>query len=1176
MLYQLLHLDETPASAVHGALEDEDQSSRWKSEHSSSDHWTFSRLRDVFKSVVVRSPTGFRTVYILDALDECVEGLPDFLESIVDILRARAPSTVKFLLLSRPILSLSMDSRFKLVGGLFRIIMNDNAAHIHSIERFIQTKVDDLCKFRPGLSYLRSQIVEELAQHSAGIYLLASLNLKSLATAKATPANIRSVIRTLPGDLQAIYSQALEKVVPEDRLRAAALLLWVVFAVRPLKQWELSVAVALTCLDHPITTIDMFKDEVSLDILGETGIHELVGPLIRVTGGDVVSLVHSSARQYLLSLAPTSSTQKASGIHDWVWRWVTARKGWKFVSIDAMASRVLSLNCQDLISLASRIGISASAPAPTLVDSPDAGIQCLLLYAVENLPDHVRQAPPRQDTHDVFVAFLGSDYGTAWIQQFWRLKDPTQAYRAFQPLELCCALGLVEAVKRILPLDKYPRPCPRDAQAVARIGIGATELLTAANIAAVFGNVEVLRVLCEDMRTPTNSHATIPGIMLTYFTSAEGQDLTNARDEAIEQLSWYRPLHTATEYGHIEAVEYLLSQGASISQPDEYRRWPIEIAMEKGLEALVRLLLRRHQHDLPRLARRLVEVGTKQFIELLMQWHSEAMTNGLHLKSAQGQRNGSILHVAAAVGNLSVYEFLVGRGLEVRLADSEGRQAIHYAAASGQESFLRSILGGGLSTGAEEDALGRNALFYAALGASCLDDTWTPVFKREHLIRSLVGTANPTLRDDMVRSALRSLAKFPYDTIKIARTQVDGLESCLRTLRSLVPGIDLDGVFLHSAVESTLFPVTIALDFAHDVNETDSRGRTALHVAAATARAWDTGHKKLADTMRDVDQRDGDGTTALLVAIHSADGSRAHTTCLVPMIKVLLGRGADPTCADVRGITPISAAAQLLLNTIYRRGTSQETHVKDGLLAILLSRHSNAAECLSDEMLRRLIAALSTSERSNDLKSLMSAMSLRQRTQWLERNEAPVTVCLLSACQELDLPFETISAMALKMDIAQLRDAYHSAFKQCSRAMFEMCRSYLKDRGDSSWRDLEHMHTYLFKAIRDGSIDTVKFFLDIAEGNVNTVAHDGQTMLSHAAEAGQVEITKHLLSCGADWSIPDRRGKAAVFWAAREGKLDALKLLLKAGASVRDEDVAIAASMGRQAIEDLLKEHLQR
>lgn len=1199
LLYQILHLDEIPSAAVHSALEDEDKSSRWKSEHLSSEPWTFSTLRDVFKSVVCRFPDTLRTLYIIDGLDACDESLDEFLGSIVDILQARTSPGVKFLFLSRQIPSLSLADLFQSAGGMLHIDMNETTAHIENVRSFIKHKVDDLCKSRPGVSQLRSEIINELEKRSAGIYLLASLNIKTLMTAEATPDNIRAVVRTLPDNLQAIYSQALDKVAVTKQPSAAALILWVVFAFRPLRSWELAAALALTRQASPIPSNSNLEDQVSLDILGGTGIRELVGTLIRVTSGDVISLVHSSAKDYLLSLAPPA-LNGSPGDHDWVWKWLGGNQDWEH-SLTALASQQLSLKCQDLIAFASGTINPSLSPTPTPLDSPKAGIQALLRYAIENLPDHVRQTPPGHDTNAGFAEFLRSDNGTTWTRHFWMLKDPTQPYKQFSPLEFCCALGLVETVKQLLPNDKYPKTQLSDVQGVGRATEDAIELLTAADLAAMFGNVETLRVLCENMGTPADSDRLIPqtswkasvggwvhiGRNYGHFDvpvpapGTKGEDVANAHQKAVKQLSWYRPLHTAATYGHAAAADYLISRGASLDREDESGKWPIEIAMENKIEPLVQLLLKHHMDSHLQLLHHLIDVGNPNNIKRLVQLHPKFLTNGVDFKTSFGEHSGSILHLSASKGAHPVYQLLTSLGVHPGLEDSKGRQATHYAAASGQSAFVESILADGTTSRSAEDVSGRNPLFYATLGASCCDkQKWTLVPERESTIVALVGDGSRTLSYPSISSALHSLANFSASSTVLWElvhnsSTAEQFETCVRTLCSKAPEITLDNDFLHAAFESMIFPLGIALELASDVNETDSRGRTALHAAAAAEREWGDWHKKLADMVANIDQQDAEGMTALRLALGSSN-SQLQSVHL--KVEVLLDHGADETCADACGMTPIAAAAELLSSAPNAwRNSWNPKIVGDGLLTLFFTRRANRAELISDEVLSRLIAALARSEKQQDLSAILRSMTMSQKEHWAKHSPGttPVTANILCTCHEVGWPLELLPTVAKNMESKELQKAYSQAFLRRSREIAQICQPLLAERDVDSWPDHGKSPKDVVDAAKAGDKDGIEFFLDIMKGDVNAVDKIGQTLLSLAAENGRVELTDFLLSRGADVSLPDKDGRTSVYWAAGEGKLEALKLLLRVGAQVSANDVEIAKSRSREAVRDYLEEYME-
>jgi len=98
------------------------------------------------------------------------------------------------------------------------------------------------------------------------------------------------------------------------------------------------------------------------------------------------------------------------------------------------------------------------------------------------------------------------------------MKDPSQQYRDFSPLQFCCALGLVDVASQLLPEHPaYPVAKIPDVQAVKSAESLARGLLTAVDIASMFGNVDVLKVICEDHGTPVDSDHLIPQTTWKYI-----------------------------------------------------------------------------------------------------------------------------------------------------------------------------------------------------------------------------------------------------------------------------------------------------------------------------------------------------------------------------------------------------------------------------------------------------------------------------------------------------------------------------------------------------------------------------------------------------------------------------------------------------------------------------------
>jgi ankyrin repeat protein len=101
----------------------------------------------------------------------------------------------------------------------------------------------------------------------------------------------------------------------------------------------------------------------------------------------------------------------------------------------------------------------------------------------------------------------------------------------------------------------------------------------------------------------------------------------------------------------------------------------------------------------------------------------------------------------------------------------------------------------------------------------------------------------------------------------------------------------------------------------------------------------------------------------------------------------------------------------------------------------------------------------------------------------------------------------------------------------------------------------ERAASALVTAARSGDVEKLK--KELAESGVNVNAPDsagGRTALHWAAKEGKVEIIPLLLEKGADVNVKDRAGKTPLCIAAESGKADAVKMLLAAKSDVNAKD----------------------
>jgi ankyrin repeat protein len=760
---------------------------------------------------------------------------------------------------------------------------------------------------------------------------------------------------------------------------------------------ELSAAIEFFCRIRSFTTFKELEDHVDLDVLGTDGISALIGPLIKTTADvdGIMSIVHSSAKEYLIDLAPDKPQSPSSPRHAWVWNSLGILDGGEGAKLSTRAAEVMSLQCQDLIFFAARTGILTSLAEPaTELDHPAIGsLRSLVKYAVENLPDHIRQCPPKQDTRALFASFVANPTGRIWMSLFWMLKDPSQKYRDFSPLQFCCALGLVEAVRHLLPKCRYPTEYLQDIQAVMSAQALASELLTAVDIAAMFGNVGVLELLCEGHGTPVDSDNLIPET--TYKTTpseslvhiplmssrapapgTDPEEVINEREKAVEQLTWYRPLHTATRYGQADAVEYLISRGSALFRQDEDGKCAFELAVDKNVEVIIPILLHHHMDSMSTLLLRFIHGGHLRYVAWLAELRPDLLVDGVEFQSRFGESRGSIAHLAAATGSETIFDFLVEVGGRSDIKDSEGRQGIHYAASAGRTAFVEHMLAQDTASRHLTDRFDRNPLYYASIGSSCADDSCTPSHARERVITALIGQVPESISTALVSSAIISLLTDSSTTTTSCSPRWD-IEKAILTLPWKISRNQLGAGFLHKAFTSASFPLRVALDLNSNANETDSRGQTLLHAAAATERIWDECHRELAGRMSDINCRDAQGMTPLHAVVEAAEIAKGG---ILNRIILLADLGADMNSADSLGKIPATAVVTQLLTASPldpQSGSAQDHVLPDGVLVVVLSNEGGSAQAIRDDVLPQLVTSLVNTRRNKDAVGLLKVLSPR-------------------------------------------------------------------------------------------------------------------------------------------------------------------------------------------------------
>jgi hypothetical protein len=223
------------------------------------------------------------TYMLVDALDECTSGLPEFLRIITDASLGWR-SRVKWLVTSRNMPEIARYLQPDAAG--VKVSLEVKASHVsRAVTAFVDYKVQRLAivqKYDPGL---QAEVQQQLRDKAEGTFLWVSLVCKELEGVPLYRA--REVLQALPPGLDPLYKRMMAQIAGQDAKTAEycrAILRSITLAFRPLQLRELAVAAGLP-------RYQFGNVQAVANIVGRCG------SFITVREG-VVSFIHLSAKDY--------------------------------------------------------------------------------------------------------------------------------------------------------------------------------------------------------------------------------------------------------------------------------------------------------------------------------------------------------------------------------------------------------------------------------------------------------------------------------------------------------------------------------------------------------------------------------------------------------------------------------------------------------------------------------------------------------------------------------------------------------------------------------------------------------------------------------------------------------------------------------------------------------------
>ena len=243
----------------------------------------FYALQDIFTKMLHDSRLK-RVYLIVDALDECEEGLSQLLELIVRNVFTSS-SRVKWLVSSRYRPEIEVGLRINESKVECSLELNEKSVS-EAVGAYIDYKVSELARTKQYQSNLRDQVRDQLHQKAKGTFLWVALVCKELE--KVENWDVPQLLQGIPSDLRPLYArmikqiQQLEGQSPKFCMEILSIL---VLAYRPFNLLELATVLPK---DIPRVQENLIK------------IIRLCGSFLTIRD-DTIYFIHQSAKDYLCS-----------------------------------------------------------------------------------------------------------------------------------------------------------------------------------------------------------------------------------------------------------------------------------------------------------------------------------------------------------------------------------------------------------------------------------------------------------------------------------------------------------------------------------------------------------------------------------------------------------------------------------------------------------------------------------------------------------------------------------------------------------------------------------------------------------------------------------------------------------------------------------------------------------
>uniref|UniRef100_A0A672L4H5 Ankyrin repeat domain 28 n=1 Tax=Sinocyclocheilus grahami TaxID=75366 RepID=A0A672L4H5_SINGR len=359
-------------------------------------------------------------------------------------------------------------------------------------------------------------------------------------------------------------------------------------------------------------------------------------------------------------------------------------------------------------------------------------------------------------------------------------------------------------------------------------------------------------------------------------------------------------LSLAAFKGHVECVDILISQGASMMMKDyTHKRSTIHFSAMNGHSECLRLLI--HNTEQQTAINIRDGKGQTPLMLAVLGGHTDCvyilLSEGASVE-ARDKWGRTALHRGAVMGQEACVEALLQHGSSLLVQDSRGRSPMHLAAACGHVGVLRALLKTQKTVLVLKDNCGYTPLHWACYNGH---DACVELLLEHDVFQKPEGNSFSPLHCAVINDN-ESAAEMLIETLGPAI--VNATDSQTRTP-------------LHAAAYTDHVEcLQLLLGHNAQVNAIDMLGKTALMMAAGNGQT-NAVEVLVSSAKADLTLQDAHRNTALHLACSKSCFS---VLCLRPLhvaagngltvvVQELLGKGASVLAVDENGYTPALACA---------------------------------------------------------------------------------------------------------------------------------------------------------------------------------------------------------------------------------------------------------------------------